>query len=72
MAKVLLTVAEGSEEIELCTPLDILRRAGAEVTVGKVPISPADATNLCVKLSHGLIITADAHIDAIINNPWDR
>ena len=34
--RVLVAVAEGSEEIESVTIIDCLRRAEAEVTVGKI------------------------------------
>jgi putative intracellular protease/amidase len=33
---VLVAIADGSEEIETVTPIDVLRRAQAQVTVGKV------------------------------------
>ena len=33
MKKVILFFAEGTEEVEALTPADILRRAGAEVTI---------------------------------------
>ena len=36
MKSVLVCVANGSEDIETVCPIDILRRAGANVTVAKV------------------------------------
>ena len=56
MAKAVVFLAEGFEEIEACTIIDILRRCGIEVqVVGLVPGQ--------VKGSHGIIITADQGIE---------
>ncbi len=52
MKKVIVFLANGTEEIEVLTPVDMLRRAGAEVTFAGVP----DMTCTC---SHGVKITAD-------------
>ncbi len=52
MKKVLVFFANGTEEIEALTPVDILRRAGAEVTLAGV-----GGKELCG--SHGIRITAD-------------
>lgn len=56
--QVLLAVAQGSEEIETVVPLDLLRRAGANVVV-------AGPWNGPVTLSHGLSILPDVCIDVV-------
>lgn len=53
MAKVCVFTADGFEEIEGLTVVDLLRRAGAEVLM----VSISD--NLAVKGSHGIEIKAD-------------
>ncbi|MEI3525778.1 MAG: DJ-1/PfpI family protein [Eubacteriales bacterium] len=53
MKKVSIFLAEGFEEVEALTPADLLRRAGAEVTL----VSIGDKKE--VAGSHGIIITAD-------------
>ena len=55
MKKVSIFLAEGFEEVEALTPADLLRRAGAEVTL----VSIGDKKE--VAGSHGIIITADRH-----------
>lgn len=50
--KVLLVLTDGFEEIEAVTPMDILRRAGFEVTVAG--LEKKEVTG-----SHGIRITAD-------------
>ena len=53
MKKVSIFLADGFEEVEALTPADLLRRAGAEVTL----VSIGDKKE--VAGSHGIVITAD-------------
>lgn len=59
MKKVLVFLAEGFEEIEAITPIDVLRRAGVEV------ITVSITGNLYVEAAHGVIIKADTSIDKV-------
>lgn len=54
--KAVVILAEGFEEIEAVTIIDILRRAGVDVTV-------AGLGNLKIKGSHGINITTDKKLD---------
>jgi 4-methyl-5(b-hydroxyethyl)-thiazole monophosphate biosynthesis len=63
--RVLVAVANGCEEIETITPIDILRRAGAEVIIGAV------GTNLKVTLSHGVKLEADVLIEKVKTERFD-
>ncbi len=58
MKKIMIPLANGLEEIEAITNIDVLRRAGIEV----ITVSLAE---LEVKGGHGIIITADTKIDSI-------
>ena len=53
MAKVLIFLADGFEEIEGLTPVDMMRRAGIEVTTVSVGESPD------IHGSHDIIVKAD-------------
>jgi len=64
MKTVLVPFAEGFEEIEAITIVDILRRAGAEVTV-----TALNKRN--VMGSHGLKIIADTVLDEVLSKNWD-
>jgi len=50
--KAVVVLADGFEEIEAVTPIDILRRAGVEVVV-------AGLTSLSVRSARGLTVTCD-------------
>jgi len=54
--KVLILLAEGFEEIETATPIDVLRRAGAEVIV-------AGVSSKTVTGSRGMQVCADVLLD---------
>ncbi len=51
--KVLIPLANGTEEIEAIAVIDVLRRAGAEVTIAAV------AAELTITAAHGVKIVAD-------------
>ena len=59
MKKVLVLLADGFEEIEALTPVDYLRRAGAEVTV-----AATGKTLRTVDGAHGITVTADITLDS--------
>lgn len=65
MKRVLIAVAHGSEDIETVTPIDILRRAGADVVLA------ATGHNLEVTLAKGTKVVADDYISNQTNHPWD-
>ena len=62
--KVLVPVADGTEELEAVSVIDILRRAGAHVTVASVG-------ELRITASRGLKIEADALIRDCLDVDWD-
>ena len=63
--RVLVPIADGSEEIETACITDTLVRAGAEVTVASV-----EATTTCT-MSRGLKIVADALLTDLGNDEFD-
>ncbi len=63
MKRVLVALADGFEEIEAVTPLDLLRRAGIEVVV-------AGVGSLNVTSRRGLKVTCDALLEKGDRN-WD-
>jgi protein deglycase len=64
--KVLVPIADGTEEIEAVTIIDVLRRAGADVTVASVK-----ENDLRITASRGVKIEADALISACVEHVWD-
>jgi len=70
MAKrVLVPIANGTEEIEAACIIDTLRRAGAEVTVASVETQ--DLASLQVTASRGMKLVADARISDCVNQTYD-
>jgi 4-methyl-5(b-hydroxyethyl)-thiazole monophosphate biosynthesis len=61
---VLVPIADGTEDIEAVATIDVLRRAGAEVTVASVAKPQITA-------SRGTKITADALISDCVNKDYD-
>jgi protein deglycase len=59
MPTVLIILPEGFEEVEAITPIDVLRRAGAEVTIAALGEKPA------VKGKHGIVVNADCLLSAV-------
>ncbi len=64
MARVLVPFAEGVEEIEFVSVVDILRRAGAEVCMASLDGGP-------VKGRSGIVIAPDAALDEAKDRDWD-
>ena len=62
--RVLVPVADGSEDIETVTIVDVLRRAGAEVTLASVD-------GAWVTCAHGTRLAADCLIAACAGQTWD-
>jgi 4-methyl-5(b-hydroxyethyl)-thiazole monophosphate biosynthesis len=61
---VLVPIADGTEEIEAVTIIDVLRRSGARVTVASVD-------NLQVTASRGVKLVADCTIDECLEHTFD-
>jgi protein deglycase len=62
---VLVILAEGFEEIEVVTPVDLLRRAGAEVTVAAL------ADGIHVAGRSGITLHADSTLTAVAGRSFD-
>lgn len=64
MAKVLVPLAQGCEEIEAVTIIDILRRAGVEVVTAGLADGP-------VKASRGVVLVPDMTLDTALEQEYD-
>jgi protein deglycase len=64
MKKICVPLAEGFEEVEAVTLIDVLRRAGFRVET-------CGLNSLQVRGSHGIAITADIAIDQALKDAWD-
>jgi len=63
----LIPLAEGCEEIEAITVIDVLRRADVEVSIAAV----SETKGLSITGAHGIEINADCSIDSCVNSDWD-
>lgn len=64
MARALVILAEGFEEIEAATPIDVLRRAGVEVVV-------AGVGGTLIRGARGLTFQADALLSEVAEAAYD-
>ena len=64
--QILVPMVEGSEELEVVSIVDTLRRAGATVTLA----SCQGNGDLTVKASHGMQLKADTHIRECLNRSF--
>lgn len=64
MANVLIPLAQGCEELEAVTVIDLLRRAGIEVTTVGLDDQP-------VKASRGTVLMPDTTLDAVLDQNFD-
>ena len=64
MTRVLVPLAEGCEELEAITIVDLLRRAGIEVTT-------AGLNKGMITASRGVTIEPDTDLDSVLNNDYD-
>jgi 4-methyl-5(b-hydroxyethyl)-thiazole monophosphate biosynthesis len=64
MARVLVPLAQGCEELEAVTITDLLTRAGIEVITAGLDEKP-------VKASRGMTLLPDTTLDQVMNSPFD-
>ncbi len=64
MATVLVPLAQGCEELEAVTIIDLLRRAGIEVITASLDEKP-------VRASRGTVLLADAVLDEVLDRNFD-
>jgi 4-methyl-5(b-hydroxyethyl)-thiazole monophosphate biosynthesis len=65
---VLLPITAGSEPVELAVPIDVLRRAGADVTVAA---AGGGGGGLLVEVMYGVKIVADADVADCADASYD-
>jgi len=66
MAKVLVPLADGCEELEAVTIIDLLRRAGIEVITAGL-----DATPQAIRASRGTMLIPDVSLDQALQQQFD-
>lgn len=64
MARVLVPLANGCEELEAVTIIDLLRRAGIQVVAAGLADGPVTA-------SRGVVLLPDCSLDAVIDDDFD-
>ena len=64
MTRVLIPIADGSEELEAVTLIDLFRRAGFDVTIAGLAAGP-------VRASRETVLVPDARIDEIASQRFD-
>jgi 4-methyl-5(b-hydroxyethyl)-thiazole monophosphate biosynthesis len=64
MARILVPLANGCEELEAVTIIDLLRRAGQEVVSAGLEPGP-------VKASRGVVLQPDVLLDEVLEQPFD-
>ena len=64
MKRVCVLLAKGCEEVEAITPIDYLRRAGAEVVI-------AGIEGLQIQGAHGIVIAAQTELSKIQSDDFD-
>jgi 4-methyl-5(b-hydroxyethyl)-thiazole monophosphate biosynthesis len=64
MARALIPLAPGCEELEAVTVIDLLRRAGIEVVTAGLVDGPVQA-------SRGVVLVPDTTLDAVLEQPFD-
>ncbi len=68
MKKVLVIIANGCEELEAVTVIDLLRRAEIDVTTASLDTG---STVTPVRASRGVVLLADITLDEAIKNHYD-
>jgi 4-methyl-5(b-hydroxyethyl)-thiazole monophosphate biosynthesis len=64
MARVLIPLANGCEELEAVTVIDLLRRAGIEVVTAGLTDGPVTA-------SRGVVLIPDCSLDQVLDDDFD-
>jgi len=65
----LVPITDGIEEIEAVCVIDVLRRAGVDVTVARVP-SPT-SSDPTVRASRGVWLRAEVPLNECLDHEWD-